>query len=131
MCGYVSPLFIEALWALCNFIIKRGMGVAEFNIGKRIDMLRSERGWSLYKLSIETGISHSSFERWLYKSGSYPTIPKLLMICDAFGMTLLEFFSVCGFKECTEERKELLNKWLLLTPEQRYSITRVVDSYSP
>ncbi len=57
----------------------------------RIVELRQERGWSEYKLAQESGITQSTISTW-YRRNMIPTIPSLSKICDAFSITLSQFF---------------------------------------
>ncbi len=61
------------------------------NINKKIIDLCNERGWSLYELSLRSGITQSSLNSMM-KRGNPPKIENLHCICDAFGITLSQFF---------------------------------------
>ena len=61
------------------------------NINKKIIDLCNERGWSIYELSLQTGITQSSLSSML-KRGNPPKIENLNTICEAFGITLSQFF---------------------------------------
>ena len=58
---------------------------------ERIVELRQERNWSEYRLAEESGITQSTISSW-YRKNMIPTIPSLSRICDAFGITLSQFF---------------------------------------
>ncbi len=57
----------------------------------RIVELRRERGWSEYRLAEESGITQSTISSW-YRRHMTPSIPSLSKICDAFDITLSQFF---------------------------------------
>ena len=62
-----------------------------------------------------------------------PTVPTLLKICDAFGITLTEFFSVVesGEREAvvlTHEQAEMLEKWSALRPEQKEAVVHLLST---
>ncbi|MBR2433219.1 MAG: helix-turn-helix transcriptional regulator [Clostridia bacterium] len=59
---------------------------------KRIDDLRKDRGWSIYKLAEESALTQSTVSN-MFNRGTVPTIFTLQQICDAFGITLSEFFA--------------------------------------
>ena len=59
---------------------------------KRIEELRKERGWSTYKLAEEAMLTPSTVFN-MFSRGTVPTIYTLQQMCDAFGITLAEFFS--------------------------------------
>ena len=58
---------------------------------KRIDVLRAERNWTEYQLAQESGLTQSTISTW-YRKKMTPTIASLEKLCDAFGITLSEFF---------------------------------------
>ena len=61
------------------------------DILKRIVDLRTERNWTEYQLAERSGLTHSTISSW-YRKNMLPTIPSLSKICDAFGITLSQFF---------------------------------------
>ncbi len=61
------------------------------DINKKIEGLRFQRGWSLYELAQESGITQSTLTSMM-KRGNPPKIDTLECICDAFGITLAQFF---------------------------------------
>lgn len=61
------------------------------DILKRIVDLRKERNWTEYQLAERSGLTQSTISSW-YRKNMLPTIPSLSKICDAFGITLSEFF---------------------------------------
>ena len=77
------------------------------DINKRIDELRFERGWSMYELAQETGLTQSTLSS-IMKRGNPPKIETLQCICEAFGLTLAQFFLE---DECSEilTQQELLD----------------------
>lgn len=61
------------------------------DINKRILELCKEKNWSEYKLSQESNIPNSSINA-MFKHNHVPTIHNLKKICDAFQITLSQFF---------------------------------------
>lgn len=57
----------------------------------RITKLRKERHWTEYQLSEKSGLTQSTISSW-YRKDMLPSIPSLLKICDAFGISLSQFF---------------------------------------
>lgn len=62
------------------------------DILKKIDNLRKERGWSINYLAMEAMLTQSTLNN-LYTRNTEPKISTLRAICDAFGITLSEFFN--------------------------------------
>ena len=67
-------------------------------VNKRILELCNQRNWSEYKLSKETNIPNSSINA-MFKHNHVPTIHNLKKICDAFQITLSQFFDSEFFHE--------------------------------
>ena len=57
----------------------------------RIDEMRKERKWSVYKLACEAELSSSAIAN-MYLRRTYPSLPTLIGICNAFGISLSDFF---------------------------------------
>ena len=62
------------------------------DINKKIMDLCYERGWSVYTLSNESILTQSTLSSMLQR-GTPPKIETLQAICDAFGITLAQFFN--------------------------------------
>lgn len=61
------------------------------NVNKRILELCKQRNWTEYKLAKETKIPNSSINA-MFKHNHMPTIHNIQKICDAFQVTLSQFF---------------------------------------
>ncbi len=61
------------------------------NVLDRITDLRLGRGWSEYQLAEYSGLTQSTISAW-YRKNMIPSIPSLQRICDAFGISLSQFF---------------------------------------
>lgn len=84
--------------------------MSDFNVIGRIDELCKIRGWSRYKLSQQSGVSMSTIAN-LYKRTDMPTIPTLMSLCDAFGISLAQFFAPNEYLTLSEEQKNVLKLW--------------------
>ena len=62
------------------------------DILQRILQLREEKGWSEYKLSVESGIPQSTISSWFRKKAQ-PSVQSLQAICHACGITMAHFFA--------------------------------------
>jgi transcriptional regulator with XRE-family HTH domain len=94
------------------------------NVVKRIDDLRKERGWTVYKLSVETGLTQQAIHAWNNKS--VPSIATLEIICDAFGITMADFFTEKYTVEVTPQIKLLFDNWRTLTTEEQKLIDTLI-----
>ncbi len=87
-------------------------------IGKKIKLLREERGWSKGTFATRAGIT-PSYVPVLEKGEKCPTVETLDSICFAFGITLADFFTekkedslTDKVSSLTENQKRLLNEFL-------------------
>lgn len=102
------------------------------NVLDTITSYREARHWSNYDLASHAGIKPTTISSW-YRKNIVPTVPTLLKICDAFGITLTEFFSVVesGEREAvvlTHEQAEMLEKWSALRPEQKEAVDHLLST---
>ena len=66
-------------------------GGMSMDILKKINKLRLDRNWSIYRLSLESGIPQSTITN-MFNRETLPSIPTLESICKAFGITMSDFF---------------------------------------
>lgn len=57
-----------------------------------ITSYREARGWSKYQLAERSGLPQSTISSW-YRKNMISTIPSLVKICTAFGITLFQLFA--------------------------------------
>lgn len=93
----------------------------------RIKRLMEQRGWSVYRLGKESGLAQSTLSH-VFRKDSEPTISTLETICKTFGLTLGEFFAEGEFMPLTGEQRELLDKWALLTIEQKQLVLNMIEN---
>ncbi len=98
------------------------------NIVKKIDDIRVKRGWTFYKLAQESGLTQQTFTKWM-EGKTIPTIPALKAVCDAFGITLANFFAENDMVEITPEAKSVLDNWQYLTKDEQRSIMLIIENY--
>ena len=85
------------------------------DVNKRIEKLRFQRGWSMYELAQEAGITQSTLTSMI-KRGNPPKLDTLECICDAFGITLAQFFMEDEQLEMlSKNEKELISLYRRLT----------------
>ena len=95
----------------------------------RIIELRDARGWSEYQLAEKSGMAQSTISSW-YRKRMLPTIPSLEKICDAFDITLAQFFIENPDEAVTlnEKQMNLLNSCVKLSPEQFDALLHFIDT---
>ena len=99
------------------------------DILKKITDMRLEKGWTEYELAERSELTQSTISSW-YRKNLIPSIPSLERICDAFGITLSQFFQDDEpfSKNITKEQMEILNRWNRLTKDQRKKLADFLDS---
>lgn len=99
------------------------------NVLDKITELRMERNWSEYQLAEKSGLTQSTISSW-YRKNLIPTIPSLAKICDAFGITLSQFF-LDGSDNATlitEQQQCLLHYAAKLEPNQYSALIEFLKS---
>ncbi len=86
---------------------------------KKIAAIREARGWTEYQLAERSGLPQSTISSW-YPKSMIPSIPSLVKICDAFGITLSQLFADDRDRiDLTNNQKELLDQWAGISKEQQ------------
>ncbi|MBQ6779918.1 MAG: helix-turn-helix transcriptional regulator [Treponema sp.] len=90
------------------------------DILEKIREYRLERNWTEYQLAEKSGLPQSTISSW-YRKNQIPTVPSLEKICDAFGVTLSQFFAEASAQvvSLTKEQVALLHEWNRLTKKQK------------
>ena len=74
-------------------------------VRNRILALCGEREITINKLATISALPPSSIKNILYGKSQNPGIVTLKMLCDGFGITLVEFFDTEEFKNLEQEIK--------------------------
>lgn len=89
---------------------------------------REARGWSEYQLAERSGLPQSTISSW-YIKGMTPSFASLEKICDAFGVTLSQFFAEGDTRiALTPSQREMLDKWNRLTSAQQTALLALMDT---
>ena len=72
-------------------------------VKNRILELLGERNMSIHKLAMESAVAPASIKNILYGKSQNPGIVTLKMLCDGFGITLIDFFNTEEFKNLEQE----------------------------
>lgn len=100
---------------------------SNFDVLKKIEEERLARGWTEYMLAKKSGVTQSTISSW-YRMSMQPSIGTLERICDAFGMTLSEFFLDDG--ESDLPKIEIQNLYEHLTPARQKAVAELLKSIS-
>ncbi|MCI8360680.1 MAG: helix-turn-helix transcriptional regulator [Clostridiales bacterium] len=86
-----------------------------------------ERHWTEYRLAEQAGLSRSTISN-IFRRNNAPALATLETLCEAFGITLSQFFM--EGKEpiaLTDEQRKLLAKWNMLSAHQKEVLLRLID----
>lgn len=74
-------------------------------VKNRILQLLGEKNMSIHKLAIESAVAPSSIKNILYGKSQNPGIVTLKLLCDGFGISLIDFFDTEEFRKLEQEIK--------------------------
>lgn len=72
-------------------------------VKNRILQILGEKNMSIHKLAMESGVAPSSIKNILYGKSKNPGITTLKMLCDGFGISLVDFFNTDIFRSLEQE----------------------------
>ncbi len=97
---------------------------------KRIEDLMKERNWTDYKLSKKSGLSSSTIAN-MRRRNTIPSIPTLETICEAFGISLSQFFQDdCDYVFLNENQKKFFQKWEVLSEKQKIILEDIINEFN-
>lgn len=92
------------------------------DILRKINKMRLDRNWSVYRLSVESNVPQSTITN-MFNRETLPSINTLASICQAFGISLSEFFAEENEPiEYNSRERELLDMFNSVSNEARESI---------
>lgn len=95
-------------------------------IYRKVDELRKEKNWTLYRLAKEANLSRSAIYNWR-DNKSQPTLYLLECLSEAFKIPVVNLlFDDDMLASLKEEDRDLLNDWYCLSMEQRTVITSLL-----
>lgn len=96
---------------------------------KRLDDIMKERGWSDYRLAQNSKLSSSTIAN-IRRRNTVPSVVTLESICDAFGITLSQFFADNqDMVQLTPEQKDMFDSWVALTPDQKNIVCNIIYEF--
>ena len=93
------------------------------NVLDKITEYRIARKWTEYQLAEQSGLPQSTISSW-YRKNQTPTIPSLEKICNAFNISLSQFFSdeKLAVIQVTDRELTLFHEWNKLSEEKQTPI---------
>lgn len=94
----------------------------------RIKELRDSRGWSTNQLALEAELTQSTVSTLLTKANSLPSIDTLISLCNAFGITLAQFFMEQEQNELVSaQEKTLIEQYRKLPEKKKNAILALLE----
>lgn len=98
------------------------------NVLHRLIELQEQRGWSDYRIAKEAGLSPNTVSN-IYRRNNTPSLSTLEALCNAFGITMSQFFAENEMVELSPELQKLFEKWAALSDDQKNAIWQVINTY--
>ena len=96
------------------------------DVTSRIRALMQERGWSEYRLANESKLSQSTIAN-IFSRETTPSIATLEAICEAFGISLSQFFAEGTLVSLSVEQETLFKQWITLTDKEKSAINHLIQ----
>ena len=74
-------------------------------VRNRILQLLGEKKMAIHKLAMESAVAPSSIKNILYGKIQNPGVVTIKMLCDGFGISIIEFFDTEDFRNLEQEVK--------------------------
>ena len=74
-------------------------------VKNRILQVLGEKRMSIHKLAMESAVPPSSIKNILYGKSQNPGVVTIKMLCDGFGISIVDFFNADIFRELEQEIK--------------------------
>ena len=91
----------------------------------RIQALMRERNWTMYELAKRSGVAQTTIAN-LYVRNNEPSLSTLRALCDAFGVSLSQFFAEDDMWALTPQQRQLLAQWAALTKPQQEMLLAIM-----
>ena len=94
---------------------------------KRIEELRKEKGWSMYKLAEESMLTQSTLAN-MFARKTQPSLSTILNICSGLGITPSRFFAENLSDIETENENILLQNFRALSGKDQLAVINLVNN---
>ena len=96
------------------------------DILNRIDELRNEKGWTIFKLAEESCVNQSTLAN-MFSRKTNPSITTLEQICNGLGISLSKFFAESETDIIDSNNAELLLKYNKLTDNEKVAVLELIE----
>ena len=97
------------------------------NLQGKIRDLMNERGWTVYRLAKESGVSWSTL-RHMFERNTEPTMPTIEAICKGLGISLEALLLGDQYVVLSDDQKLLLNQWDMLSTTNKHIVMELIRS---
>ncbi len=97
---------------------------------EKIDKLRLERGWSLYKLAKELNISDTTVYSWYNEQKYNPSRNTIAEACRVFGISQAEFYSDIDNNETNAKEIILLELFRSLSDTEQDQMIEIMKIFA-
>lgn len=91
------------------------------NVLEKIDRLRTQHNWSMYELAEKADIPQSTLSNMFLRK-TLPSINTLSKLCDAFGISMAEFFIDSKQDELNFQSLEFIKAFKNLPSESQHAL---------
>lgn len=97
-------------------------------IYEKVDMLRKEKGWTIYELAKKMGIAPTTLYNWRDRD-SLPSLSLLDAACSAFGISVIDFLLDEEERLALDkEQREVMRLWSTLSKEQKMLVLNLMKN---
>ncbi len=97
------------------------------DLKNRLQELMDKRKWTKYKLAKESGLYITTINTMFSKKNYNPSLESIESICNAFDITLAEFFSGVDETNLTSEQLVILEKYERIPKTKRNLAKEYLD----
>ncbi|MCM1156568.1 MAG: helix-turn-helix domain-containing protein [Roseburia sp.] len=99
------------------------------NVLEKITELRLQKRWTEYQLAEASGLTQSTISSW-YRKNMLPTLPSLMKVCDAFNISVSQFFMEDNSHTVllSDKQIQLINAVSKLNSEQYDALLTFIQS---
>ena len=95
----------------------------------KINKLRIQRGWSMYKLAEECDVTPSTIAN-MFARETLPSLTTLMAICKGLDLSLSDFFCESDEKADELDERDLLKNYRKLDPKTKKAVKQFLKSLS-
>ncbi len=105
------------------------MDELNIRISMRIKELLKQRNWSIDYLAEKADLKYSTLQSWV-KGKTTPKVELLAKLCNAFEISLSEFFMEKSIDiELTPEKERILNELTQLNSSEQQAILAILKTF--